>query len=249
MQRDASDVVYSAKNTFFVPLGSIDDDGWWCIHQPFPQVKRLDIAFDMQDITENIAYTLQCVKYRQDGPDGTSRRTPFEELTNAERWDLLREKNKEGLTFDIWSSTISAWLGIDGLDLLRLDLTNCRYPVGRCRMGQTLLGYLDGNGYSYGHPKRIEIVGMLEREQHICRDMLAHSGKIPLDCVFFVDGQGCTCKVSSPIYRILVRTIDRPLRKEQAATQKFQVLTKVLIEKLSIDFHGIKLIPRWERRN
>lgn len=54
MQRDASDVVYSAKNRFFVPLGSIDDDGWWCIPRPFPQVKRLDIAFDMQDITENI---------------------------------------------------------------------------------------------------------------------------------------------------------------------------------------------------
>ncbi|KAF6221932.1 hypothetical protein HO133_001900 [Letharia lupina] len=114
-QRDASDVVYSAKNTIFVPLGSIDDDGWWCIPRPFPQVKRLDIAFDMQDITENIAYTLQCVKYRQDGPDGTSRRTLFEELTNAERWDLLHEKNKEGLTFDIWSSKISACIGIDGL--------------------------------------------------------------------------------------------------------------------------------------
>ena len=123
----------------------------------------------------------------------------------------MHEEKEEGLTFDIWPSKISACIGIDGLDLLRLDLTNCR-----------LLSYgpyyLDG--YNYGHPKRIEIVGMLEREQHICRDMLAHSGKIPLDCVFFVDGQGCTCKVSSPIYWILVRTIDRPLRKEQAATQK-----------------------------
>lgn len=219
MQREASDVVYSARDTFFVPLGSIDDDGWWCIPRPFAQVKRLDIAFDMQNITENIAYTLQCVKYRQDKLDGTPGRTPFEELTNAERWDLLHEKNKEGFTFDIWPSTISACIGIDGLDLLRLDLTNWRYPVGCCRMGHTLLGYLDGNGYNYRHPKRIEIVGMLEREQHICRDMLAHSGKIPLDCVFFVDGQGCTCKVSSPIYCIHVQTIDRPLRKEQAATQ------------------------------
>lgn len=52
-------------------------------------------------------------------------------------------------------------MGTISLDLLRFDLTNCRYPVNYCRMGPTLLGFLDDThdeGYQY--PKRIDIVGI-----------------------------------------------------------------------------------------
>lgn len=175
MQKEASDVVHSAKNTFIVPLGSIDDC-WW-IPRPFPQVKRLDIGFDMRDMKEDSAYTLDCVKRWHDGPDRTPGATPFEELTNAGRWDLLHEENEEALTCYVWPYKTDACIRINSLDLLRLDLTNCRCPVGCCRLGPTLLGFLDNdNEEGYQYPKRIVIVGILEREENACRDALAQHG-------------------------------------------------------------------------
>lgn len=214
MQKEASDVVYSAKNTFFVPLGSMNDDGWWCIPRPFPQVKRLDIAFDMRDVVENSAYTLALVKSRQDGPNRTSGRTPFEELTDAERWYLLHEEKKGLLAFDVWPYKTIACMRISNLDLLRLDLTNCRCLVGCCRMGPDLLESLDiHHDEDYEYPKRIEIVGILEREQQACTDALAQYGQIPLDRVFFVDSPGCTCNVSPSICQMPSRIVEMALRK------------------------------------
>ena len=48
MQKEASDLVYSAKNTFFVPLGA-DVGEYGPLTPKSPQVKRLDIALDMRD--------------------------------------------------------------------------------------------------------------------------------------------------------------------------------------------------------
>ena len=111
-------------------------------------------------------------------------------------------------------------MDISNLDLLRLDLTNCRCPVGCCRMGPFLLEILDANPQheDCGYPKRVEILGILEREQHACRDVLAQRSGIPLDRVFFVDNLGCTCKLSPSIYGIPLLVIDRLLRKERAVT-------------------------------
>lgn len=216
MQKEASDVVYSAKNTFFVPLGSINRDGWWCIPRPFPQVKRLDIAFDMQDVEENSAYTLALVKSWRDRPDRTPGTTPFEELTDAERWDLLHEDKKGALTFDVWPSKTKACMEINNLDLLRVDLTSCRCLVGCCRMGPILLEFLDiDHDEDYRYPKRIEIVGILEREQDACRDALAQYGQVPLDRVFFVDNPGCICNVSPSICHISSQITNMALRKKE----------------------------------
>ena len=212
MQKEASDVVYSTKNTFFVRGGDVG----WSIPRPFPPLKRLDVNFDMRDIFENSAYTLDCVKSWHDRLDRTPGVTPFEELTDAERWNLLHEEKLEGI-WHVWSTKMSTCTTMNDLDLLRLDLTNCRCPAGCCRMGPHLLGYLEFRP-DYSLPKRIEIVGIIETEKKFCKELLTEGGDIPLDHIFFVDRQGCTCRVSLRICRTLVLTTDNSLRKGQAAT-------------------------------
>lgn len=247
MQKEASDVVYSAKNAFFVPLGPVDGgDAWWCIPCPFPDLKRLDVSFDVGDNFENTANTLDCVKSWHDRSDRTPGATPFEDLTDVERWDLLHEEKHDGL-FDIWIIKIFAFIDIEDLNLLRLELTNCRCPAGCCRMGLTLLEYSDDTPY-YLYPTRIELVGILERDKCPCKEMLTRHGGMPLDHIFFVDSIGCTCKVSPRICCILVWPIDRTLRKEPAATSSPKVPVEVSVQgicRLSIELQGNNLLLKW----
>lgn len=54
MQDEATQILYSAKNTFFAPIGDVKFDrqvGFRDAHPDgvFPPVNKLDIAFDMRD--------------------------------------------------------------------------------------------------------------------------------------------------------------------------------------------------------
>lgn len=185
-------MVFSAKNTFFLPRGSIGSAICHCFPRSLLQIKKLDIAFDMQDIKARCLFNFQSVKPTQDTTPGA---TPYDELTSAERWHLLHEERNRPFFDYAWASRIYASIRINRLDLLRLNLTDCWCVDGCCRLGLVLLRFLNTSidqGQRPWHPKRIEIVGMLQREQHACRDILAHGGKISLDRVFFVGSPGCT---------------------------------------------------------
>ena len=51
----------------------------------FSQAKELDAAFDIQDLAEDNAYTLNCVKRWQEEPDNTPDEVLFEKLKMAEK--------------------------------------------------------------------------------------------------------------------------------------------------------------------
>lgn len=113
-------------------------------------------------------------------------------MTDAERLELLHRDKRDYVT-DIFFTKIDVCLGMESLDLLRMDFSNCRCPIGCCQLGLEMLQGLDElHEPEHWHPKRIEIVGMLEREKRICRDMLAASegrpsGGMTLDRVYFVN--------------------------------------------------------------
>ena len=179
----------------------------------------LDISFDVADIYEDSISTLEFVKDWHDGPDRSPGALPFDQLRRDQRWDLLHEAKVDGLTVDVWPSKVSACMAISNLDLLRLDLSNCRCLAGCCRLSPSLLGTLDDwrneDDDEREYLKRIEVVGILERERDACRDALNDTA-IPLDRVFFVDSRGCTCEVSTSVSRIPVRNAERTPRKDQA---------------------------------
>lgn len=83
----------------------------------------------------------------QGGPGRTPWATPFEEITNAKRWDLYEEK-MEGFTFEVEHSKTSVWIGTNDLDPLRLHFIDRRRQNGCCRTRPVLLESLDDMHYA-----------------------------------------------------------------------------------------------------
>lgn len=175
--------VCSGKNTFYLPFGELGQFPDWAYRtmRTIPLVKKLDCAFDMRDVAENSFALVQGLRAgnRLDavGED-------FERLSRNDRWELLHRANTFELMY-VWVMKIDAFLALD-LDLLRLDLSNCRCPIGCCRLWKELLENLAFDDTAERYPKRIEIVGAMKEEEDLWRATIRGCSEIPLERVFFV---------------------------------------------------------------
>ena len=194
MQREASDVVFSSKNTFFSPLGAICDEEKWFLPNQLPPIKKLDCVFDMRDINEASFWTFQHVKQWHDSFNVTPD-IPFESLSSGEKLELLHGSKRQALMYD-WVDKVKAVFGLE-LELLRFDLTDCRCPAVCCRLGEGVLSLISHDeNTSFEYPKRLEIVGALKTEEKPLRAMLRRCSDLLEERVIFIDTPGCSCTVS-----------------------------------------------------
>jgi len=166
MRAEAAEVVFSSKNTFFVPLGGVQP-GKRRLHMfaskmPWPPIKRLDCAFDMRDNVDDSYCNLWNFNSEKEFYDQDFGEGCFERLTREEKWDIIHEAKVDDL-MEAWQSYVEAIEPMN-LDLLRLDLTDCRCSAGCCRLGRQILETFDYNN-SDCYPSRIEIVGAQEWEE------------------------------------------------------------------------------------
>lgn len=184
MQDEAEAVLCSGKNIFYLPLCKMGQFYDWAYRtmRTIPPVKKLDCAFDMRDVAENTSAMVQRMKAenRLDvvGDD-------FERLSRSEKAELLHRESFLDLLY-VWTDKIDAFIVLD-LDLLRLDLSNCRCLSGCCRLGQGLLENLDFDQTYAEYPQRIEIIGALKEEENLWRAAVRRGSHVPLERVFFID--------------------------------------------------------------
>ena len=145
----------------------------------------------MCDVEENSKDTLEHVKLKHNvlHPEA-----PFDNLTSAEKWDLIHERKRDAL-MHVWTSVVDDFLTRD-IELLRVDITDCQYLSGCCRLGVEVMELLDFDGYKT-YPKRIEIVGALARECDEFRAAIEDRNHLSKDCISFVDRPGCICTKES----------------------------------------------------
>ncbi|KAF6233906.1 hypothetical protein HO173_007736 [Letharia columbiana] len=184
MQDEAEAVLCSGKNIFYLPFGAMGQFYDWAYRtmRTIPPVKKLDCAFDMRDVAENTSAMVQRMKAenRLDvvGDD-------FERLSRSEKAELLHHESIGDLLC-VWTDKIHAF-SVHDLDLLRLDLSNCRCLSGCCWLGQELLENLDFDQTYAEYPRRIEIIGALKEEEDLWRAAVGRGSDVPLERVFFID--------------------------------------------------------------
>lgn len=83
----------------------------------------------MRDVAENSFVMVQGFK-AGNGLDAVGE--DFERLSRTDKWELWHRASTFELIY-VWVTEIAAFLVLD-LDLLRLDLSNCRCPSGCCRL-------------------------------------------------------------------------------------------------------------------
>ena len=150
-----------------------------------PPVKRLDCAFDMRDITDNSFAILQ--RFR--AANGLLRGgDDFEHLSWIDRSRLLHDVSDAELLC-VWTRKIKAFIVLD-LDLLRLDLSNCRCLSGCCRLGKAVLENLRFDDTAAGYPRWIELIGALEGVEDRWRAAVRRGRDVPFERVFFVGAPG-----------------------------------------------------------
>ncbi len=91
MRAEAAEVVFSSKNTFFVPLGGVQNGRRfsWAPTLPWPEVKRLDCALDMRDDSSNSHDNVLTVNLQKHVYDASHGKGSFERLTSEEKWGWL----------------------------------------------------------------------------------------------------------------------------------------------------------------
>lgn len=187
MQAEATSVVFSAKNTFFLPSGphSSSQIAWPMMMMPF--IRRLDCAFHMGD-AEGHRRPIEVFKLAEERHRDLDPQVPFESLTSGERAEAIHDI-KNDLLFEVWQKSFFSFTNRP-LDLLRLDISVCRCQRGCCRLGVEVFGMLDWSVWS--SPERIEVFGAVERDHDELRLVLERKG-IHAERIFFVDNQGCEC--------------------------------------------------------
>ncbi|MDI1492805.1 MAG: hypothetical protein OHK93_004588 [Ramalina farinacea] len=190
MQAEASEIFYSAKNTFFLPgVGGLhyNDEN---ISYVFPiNIKRIDCEFSMEDFTINHADTYEAVKRMR---PFNAQQVPFANWSRDEIQLAIHQELCDAI-YSYWHRLKIACLSSWALDLWRIDLTNCRCPVGCCRLGPTFaFDLLRETQHDVEH-KRFEFRGLSNEERDQLRVMLEDNEVTPEYEVFFIDQAGCTC--------------------------------------------------------
>lgn len=181
MRVEAGDIVFSSRNTFFAPCGAALPN---VPGHPWPPVRRLDCAFDIRDVQLESHLSLNDYWTERRIHEISPGREEFDQRPLNERMSILHERKL------IWLR--STWLGLaeaiesvsPPLDLLRLDLTNCRCPWACCRLGEDVVQLF--GGFETGKPRRIEIVGAEEHEKEKIVCPVADGFCQPLEALFFV---------------------------------------------------------------
>ena len=197
MQREASDVLYSAKNLFVLPLAYASNRESLVGPLP-PKIKRLDIGFDMRDIDLDRAAALSETK------EYLANRTPPVEVHDLPSQELLAETHEiMDLRMDThWAELIETCLKLD-LDVLHIDLTNCRCPLGCCRKAVYVVFHVEHalkqNGSLCKCPQRIELAEAHGHDRMEIEDWLLkpHYYSPLKGRAFLAEGRSYTYRASS----------------------------------------------------
>ena len=194
MQAEASEIFYSAKNTFFLPAQRGLHYNHEDIEYFFPyDIKRIDCEFSMEDFTMTHADAYKGVEKMH---PFNSQEVPFatwsrDEIQLAIHQTLLNTLHR------YWNRAKLACLSSWALDLWRIDLTDCRCPAGCCRLAPTFAYDLLRETRHDAQHKRFEFRGLSIEERDKLQVMLEENVVTPAYEVFFIDQAGCTCTVSS----------------------------------------------------
>ena len=199
LRAEAGAVLFSQRNnTFYFPIGSEFRENYWgnvtCLIPAFP-IRKLDCAFDMRAFEDTTFSAFKAAKEIYDDPLDPGDPS-FDQLSREERRDFLHDGYYRYDLLGIWDTITEAFCKLD-LDLLRLDISEARCPLGCCRLAEGAVKLLDGFGDSFSRfPKRIEILGALDHEKEKLRTQIENHNPSLKDRCFFVDTPGCTCAVS-----------------------------------------------------
>ena len=175
MSAEAADIAFSSRNAFFVPFGIVEFDSRW------PPIRRLDCAFSICDLPQSHSatlsdYRLEKFAYEHDHEPGS-----FERLPRDTKLDILHERKLVWLR-SCWSILAEDVMDFNnGLELLRIDLKDCRCPIGCCWLGLDVMALLVEFGRGSGAPQRIEIIGAPGQEELGMEEILGEiygSGKV-----------------------------------------------------------------------
>lgn len=205
LREEASAVLFSPRyNTFYLPIGiSLIDARWWTLSSQITSkvvpahVKEMDVAFDMRDFEETPFNIFEEIKREHDGTNAP-RLIHFEQLTTDERHQMIHDRYRTKL-MDVWHG-LAQGLGMMSLDLLRVDVSKARCPLGCCRLADVAVFVLkhicvfpDPLPF---HHTRFEILGALHDEKGMLREIIGDSAVMRNDDFTFVDMSGCICDVS-----------------------------------------------------
>lgn len=112
----------------------------------------------------------------------------FEWLSRNDEWELWHRAS----TFEllcVWTTKIGAFLAL-GLDLLRLDLSNCRCESRCCKLWNELIQSLRFDDIAGRYPRWDEVVSAHEEEEELWSATVRRGSGIPLDRVFFIGATG-----------------------------------------------------------
>ena len=185
LRAEAGAVLYSQRNnTFYFPL----EEAFTPII--VPPIRRLDCAFDMRACEDTAFNVFERAKEDYD-IDLDPGETSFDQLSSTQRMYLVHQEYHYTL-WSVWDDIASAIRQMR-LELLRLDITKARCPLGCCRLAEEAVKLLDRSGYP---PERIEILGALDHERGGLRTLIEKRNPDLKGRCFFVEKPGCTCAVS-----------------------------------------------------
>ena len=166
MSAEAADILFSSRNTFFIPFGGVQFVASW------PPIRKLDCAFSIRDFPQGFSTSLSDFSNERFAYDRHHGQGSFERLPRGTKLEILHERKLVWLR-SIWGSLAEAIMSFHvGLELLRIDLRNCRCPIGCCWLGLDVLTLLEGFGDESSAPRRIEIFNVPEQEEPAMTDIL-----------------------------------------------------------------------------
>ncbi|KAL8828033.1 MAG: hypothetical protein Q9191_002826 [Dirinaria sp. TL-2023a] len=190
MRAEAGDIVFSSRNTFFVPNRGSNPSCQvgWSYWLPWPPIRSLDCGFTLCDIPHSHSASISDFAVEKAAYDREFGTGAFESLPHYTKLSILHERKLVGLRSS-WLSLVEAILGSDlPLELLRLDLTDCRCPIGCCWLGLDVATLFDS--FSSGwFPKRTEIIGVPPHEHVDVKNALTEGCHERRKDIFFVDRQ------------------------------------------------------------
>lgn len=164
MQADAGHVVFSADNTFFLPIGDVmghfaasaesegrGEGGGGVLSR----VRALDCPFDLRE----------CLGDETDGEGegGSLYQMAWDWVKRVSKYDsqrtVMKHPRSDELLLDRWVPRAKILDMLD-LRLLRLDLSGCRCDRGCCRAIYFLLSAIMQGGRNFERLERLEIVGL-----------------------------------------------------------------------------------------
>lgn len=187
MQLDASQVVFSASDTFFLPAGETDHFAAVGSGGLLQRVQNLDCAFDRHKPFEDDETILRMafdLSWRVDKTKPFWNKTP-------EQQRMLMHRCGETILWDRWLARARVLEKLH-LRLLRLDFSNAHCLHGCCRPVYQFLCSIFEKAHSFPRVERLEIVGPDEIDIRLF--WMNHEDL--QNRVFFVEALSCTCKVS-----------------------------------------------------